>query len=101
MAEMFSWYIDNSKYFTKEFSKMIIDYSIEATQRGLGITSIVEEHNPTVGNKSSNVTAARDFGIIDNNSSLADGSVLFLENVYNYENYVLDLISKRNVSKSK
>lgn len=101
MREMFSWYIDNSKYFTEDFSKTIIKYSIEAKASNSNITKIVEKYTPDKGNKAANITAARDFGIIDKNNRLSDGAVLYNSGFYNFSDFVLDQISKRNVSKSK
>ena len=101
MGEMFSWYIDNSKYFTEDFTKTIIKYSIEAKASDSNITKIVEKYTPDKGNKAANITAARDFGIIDKNNKLSDGSILYNSGFYNFSDFVLDQISKRNVSKSK
>ena len=101
MGEMFAWYIDNSKYFTENFSRMIINYSVEATKGNVNITDVVDKYSPDKGNKSANITAARDFGIINNDSLLSDGAVLFNSGFYEYSDFVLDQISKRNVAKSK
>lgn len=101
MGEMFSWYIDNNNYFTEEFTEKMIGYSLEAQKDNINIKDVVKRNNPNIGNESANPTAAKDFGIINNDSKLSDGSIMYKSKFYRYSDFVLDQISKRNVSKSK
>lgn len=100
MHERFSWYIDNNRFLSEDFTREIISYAKEAENAEVTIRDIVLRNKPDIGNPAAPVTAARDFGLL-RSDELSDSSVLYDSGFYSFGSLALELISKRNVSKSE
>ena len=100
MREQTDWYIDNNQYLSETFLKKIISYCDIAEKTDLSLRNVVAEHEPNAGNPSSQLTFARDLGIIDSDSKLTDMSILYKAGVIDYSDFALSVFSKRNVLKS-
>ena len=101
MHEQMDWYIDNNRYLSESFLRKIIDYCAEAAELDKSLSEIVLKHEPSVGNEKSQLSFARDLGIIDSDARLTDMSVLYKAEVIDYADFTLSVFSKRNVSKKR
>lgn len=101
MQEAMNWYIDNNRYLDESFLKKIIGFCDEASGSDESLNRIVLKHEPNVGNPGSQLSFARDMGIIDSDSKLTDMSILYKAGVIDYPDFTLSVFSKRNVSKKE
>lgn len=101
MPEMFSWYIDNRFYITKEFVDTLLEYSIEAKSNNEALKEVFKRRKPGAGNPSSPPTFARNVGMLDTNEDLSDATRLYQNGFIPFNNLVFELIAKRNVSKTE
>ena len=98
---MFSWYIDNRFYITKEFVDTLLEYSIEAKSNNEALKEVFKRRKPGAGNPSSPPTFARNVGMLDTNEDLSDATRLYQNGFIPFNNLVFELIAKRNVSKTE
>jgi len=103
LNEMFAWYIDNRYFITREFVDTLISNKEESEQTGEPLRSVIRGHmpDPNKGNPSSPITFAKNVGLLKDDDSYSDSLRLYKEGIYPFSCLLLDLMSKRNVSKSE
>lgn len=101
---MGDWYFDNNR----NISKSLIDSVIPVIDRyGKNAAAVAEEHiydvfppeYAVLNNKKSVLSCMRDFGVITEKNKMTDTTFLYAAGKLSFEEYVLELISKRNDSK--
>ena len=101
MHEMYAWYIDNNAFITEGFISQLIEDKEAATAQGLTIRNIIQNRAPDKGNPSAAVTGARNAGLLGKDEEYSDSLMLYKAGFFPLSILMLDLVGKRNVSKTE
>ena len=98
----YAWYLDNRFYITKNFVDEFIGVVSKIKKSGKEVDgSAIKSFFPLDGNASSRITFARNVGIIGPNGQLSDSALLYRLGLFDYSEFVLEIIAKRNTTRDE
>ena len=98
----YAWYLDNRFYITKNFVDEFIEVVSKIKKVGKEVDgSTIKTFFPLDGNASSRITFARNVGIIGVDGQLSDSAMLYKLGLFDYSEFVLEIIAKRNTTRDE